>query len=110
MEDYALADSEDPRSPLGQVDRLLITRNGRDRTLKYYPLLYRRHGPAALGFTGPSCLDGDEPNARKVEVVDLTQQAGRHHDWDVYRCASAFQARLAWYTLFVEPEGPETPQ
>ncbi|MBN1588815.1 MAG: hypothetical protein JW888_04810, partial [Pirellulales bacterium] len=40
---------------LQQVDRMLITQNSSDRVLRWYPRLYGRRGPEALGFTGPAC-------------------------------------------------------
>lgn len=86
-------------SPLGPVDRLLVTSNGCDFTLRFYPRLYPPHGPGALGFTGPVCVDPGDRRWKKVETIDVACEVGRRHDWDVYRQAGPLMARLAYYTL-----------
>jgi len=65
---------------LSQVDRMLITVNRCDPVLRWYPLLYRRGGPPALGHTGPAgCLP-----AKKVELLDVSCSVGRFHEWERY--------------------------
>jgi hypothetical protein len=65
---------------LSQVDRMLITVNRCDPVLRWYPLLYRRGGPSALGHTGPAgCLPG-----KKVELLDVSCSVGRFHEWEYY--------------------------
>jgi len=103
VESDVLAGADCSHGPLDVVDRLLITRNGCDPTLRLYPLLYRRGGPEALGFVGPSCLGPDDPNWPKVEVVDVTQAVGKQHAWEAYRRAEPLRARLAWYA-FLQPD------
>jgi len=105
VESGALAGSDPAHQPLGLVDRLLATRNGCDPTLRLYPLLYRRRGPEALGYVGPACLDPSDPNARKVEVLDVTQAVGKQHAWESYRNAGPLRARLAWYTFLEQDPG-----
>jgi hypothetical protein len=105
MESDALANGDAAHSPLGQVDRILVTCNGRDSTLRFYPLLFRRRGLEALGYAGPSCLDPGDPNSPKVEMLDLAQAVGKRHDWQCYRNAWPLKARLAWYTLMDQAEG-----
>jgi len=107
VESDALASADPARQPLDRVDRLLITRNGCDPTLKFYPLLYRRRGPEALGFVGPTCLDPGDPNLPKVEVIDVTQAVGKQHAWECYRNAEPLRERLAWYTFLQPDRGPE---
>ncbi len=102
MESCALASADPTRSPLSQVDRLLVTCNSRDSNLKFFPLLYGRRGPQAIGVVGPSCLDPGDPHWQKVEVVDVTSAVGRRHDWECYRDAWPLASRLARYT-FLEP-------
>jgi hypothetical protein len=104
MDAHALASADPAHSLLSQVDQVLVTCNCRDSNLKLYPLLYGWHGPKALGFAGPSCLDPDDPNSRKVEVIDVTSAVGKRHDWECYRDAWPLAARLARYA-FLAPAG-----
>ncbi|MBN2022192.1 MAG: hypothetical protein JW809_05315 [Pirellulales bacterium] len=88
---------------LAQLDRLLVTQNGRDRVLKWYPLMYRRGGPEALGYTGPACPARLGPDRDKIEVLGLTCSVGKTHAWGDYLASSALRARLAWYAFLDEP-------
>ena len=104
VESHALAGGEPDRSPLGQVTRLLATCNRCDSNLRFYPFLYGRGGPHALGFLGHSSLDPENPDSRKIEVLDVTCEVGKRHDWECYRQAPSFASRLAEYT-FLRPAG-----
>ncbi len=86
-------------SPLGPVSHLLATCNRCDSTLRFYPRLYGRGGPHALGFAGPDCLDPNSPDARKIEVIDVSCEVGRRHDWECYRQAPSLVNRLPEYTF-----------
>lgn len=80
---------------LSQLERLLITVNCADSALRYYPRLYGRGGPEALGFTGPSCgSDG-----AKTELLDVSCSVGRTHAWACYSADLTLQARLPWYAF-----------
>lgn len=81
------------------LDQILITQNGCDRALRWYPRLYGRGGHEALGAVGP-CGLADE----NVEVVDLSCAVGKTHDWRCY--CSALSDRDLWkkYTFLDEPE------
>ena len=80
---------------LSQVERLLVTRNGHDRVLKWYPLMYGLGGPRAMGHAGPAgCRD-----AQKIELLDVSCSVGRDHAFAHYMRASALQRRLARYTF-----------
>ena len=87
---------------LSQVESLLVTRNSRDPVLKWYPLMYCRGGPQALGFTGPAGC----PPAEKIELLNLSCSVGRVHDWARYVAAAGLRRRLAWYT-FLDPPEPQ---
>lgn len=89
---------------LSQVDGVLVTRNGCDPALKWYPMLYRRGGSEALGFTGPACPSRLGPEARKVDVLDVSCSVGKNHRWAAYIASMALRSRLAQYSLF----GPES--
>lgn len=83
---------------LAQVRRMLVTQNRCDRALKWYPLLYRRGGPHALGHVGPAgCGRLDN-----VELLDVTCSVGRTHNWARYLAAPGLRRRLASYT-FLQP-------
>jgi hypothetical protein len=64
---------------LALLDRALITENDCDRALRWYPRLWGRNGPEAMGYVGPcgTC-------AENVEVVDLTCSVGKSHDYERY--------------------------
>jgi hypothetical protein len=98
----AMADDFDSLAPDGRagralslLDRVLVTRNGCDSTLRWYPRLYGRGGPDAVGFTGP-CGVG-EPE--KVTVIDVCCTVGKTHDYQYYCSASNVCSRWAQYTF-----------
>jgi hypothetical protein len=76
------------------VQRMLITENCDDRVLRFYPRLYGRGGPEALGRVGPCGSEGG-----KLEVVDVACEVGSKHDFLRYKEASPVCKRLAWYTF-----------
>jgi hypothetical protein len=77
------------------VDRMLITRNGCDRVLRFYTRIDNGCGPEAMGYVGP-CGIGDAKNA---EVVDLAGEVGKIHDWRCYCTAASVCCRWAEYTF-----------
>ena len=85
---------------LSQVERVLVTSNCCDPALRWYPLMYRRGGPQALGYAGPACGGRTE----KIELIDLTCSVGRIHDSRCYLAAAELRRRLAWYTFFEPPD------
>lgn len=89
---------------LNQLERVLITVNGSDPALRWYRLMYGRGGPEALGYAG-LCPGWVGPEAGKVEMLDLSCEVGRVHDWACYVLAPSLNARLGWYT-FLAPATP----
>jgi hypothetical protein len=87
---------------LGQVERMLVSVDPADRALHFYPRLYGRGGPEALGSCGPDCLQQLGPQAIKIELVDVQCEVGKVHDWDNYASASSLMCRLGWYA-FLSP-------
>ena len=77
------------------VDQMLVTRNGCDRVLRWYPRLYGRGGPKAMGFVGPCGVGGTD----HVEVIDVTCTVGKIHDWRCYCSASNVCNRWERYTF-----------
>jgi len=86
------------------ADRVLITQNGRDRVLKWYPRMYGRGGPDALGYTGPACPARLGELQEKIEVLGLSCSVGKTHAWTHYLASPVLRARFPEYALFAEPE------
>ncbi len=84
---------------LSLLEGVLITQNGCDRALRWYPRLYGRCGPQAMGFVGPCGLD--DPS--KVRVVDVSCTVGKVHDWRCYCSASNVVSQWARYTFLDDP-------
>ncbi|MEN6449574.1 MAG: alpha/beta hydrolase [Thermoguttaceae bacterium] len=99
--DWLAAGSRNGRA-LSLSDQVLITCNEGDRVLRWYPHLWSRHGPQALGLVGPCGLDA----ADNVEVVDVRGAVGRIHDWRGYASASEVCCRWAHYTFLEETPSP----
>ncbi len=90
---------------LTQLERVLVTVNHCDSALRWYPRLYGRHGPDALGFVGLGAPEWLGPAAANVEQIDVTGEVGRQHAWTSYVNAPSLLARLGWYT-FLAPAAP----
>ncbi len=88
---------------LDQLDRVLITVNCCDPVMKWYPLMYYRGGPQALGYAGPACEEQLGQNRRKIELTRVGHQVGKTHDWDRYWTAPNLLRRLARFTFFASP-------
>ena len=84
-------------------DRLLVTRNGCDRVLRWYPRLYGRGGPQAMGFVGPCGVGG----AENVQVIDVSCTVGKMHDWRCYCSASNVRGQWLRYTFLEDSPAPE---
>jgi hypothetical protein len=84
---------------LSLTEQMLVTCDGCDRVLRWYPRMYGAGGPEALGFVGP-CGVG---NAENVEVLDVSGTVGKIHDWRCYCSAANVCARWAHYTFLEQP-------
>ena len=84
---------------LGQVERMLISVDPLDRALHFYPRLYGRGGPEALGAAGPNCPSQLGPQAAKLDLVDVQCEVGKVHDWNNYASACGLTSRLGWYAF-----------
>jgi len=84
---------------LSLAEQVLVTCNGCDRVLRWYPRLYGRCGPQALGFVGPCGIDDRE----NVEVIDVACTVGKVHDWRGYCSAANVCERWAHYAFLDEP-------
>jgi hypothetical protein len=86
----------------GQMDRVLLTINQADPVLRFYPRLYGRGGPGALGYVGAA----SGTDTTKVEPLNVTCSVGKTHDWDCYLADPWLRGRLAWYA-FLQPSESE---
>jgi hypothetical protein len=93
---------------LSQAEGMMITRNGCDRVLRWYPRMYGRGGPEALGFTGPACPSWLGEDRAKLDVVDVSCSLGREHGWLEHLCCWPVRCRLPWYA-FLEPSSSAEP-
>ena len=79
---------------LSQVDRLVITVNAVDPVLRWYPWIWGRGGPAALGMTGLSEPWKFGAEQTKIVQLDLTPTMQRRHSWKYYRSSPQVIALL----------------
>ena len=89
---------------LSLAERVLVTRNMYDPVLQYYPRMYGRGGPQALGYTGLARSSRLAEQREKVEILPVERSVGSNHDWDGYLRASPVRSRLAWYAFLEPPE------
>ena len=96
------ADDVDSLAPCGRkglalssLDEALVTCNGCDRVLKWYPRMYGRGGPEAIGFVGPCGID----DPKKIAVVDVSAAVGKPHDYEGYCSALSMCGYWAHYTF-----------
>ena len=99
------ADDADSLAPCGRnglavslLDQALITCNGCDRVLKWYPRMYGRGGPEAIGFTGPCGIE----DPQKISLLDVSGAVGRTHDYQCYCSALSSCGYWAHYTFMDE--------
>lgn len=85
---------------LTQVDRMTVLINPQDWVLKLYPLLFRGHGPNALGAVGPSSDARWHPQAGEIEVVELPQRGFAAHDLPQYLSQAEFDCSSWPLALF----------
>jgi hypothetical protein len=100
----ALAPDSTHGLALSLFDQVLITCNPCDRALRWYPRLYGRGGPQALGAVGPCGVD----SAANLDLVDVSGSVGRRHDWRCYCSAPEVSSQWAHYTFL--DDTPAQPQ
>jgi hypothetical protein len=95
---FALSPRQTNGLASAQVDEMLVTHNGCDNALRWYPRLYGRGGPQALGYVGPCC--GTPENVRLFNAACCV---GKSHHWESYiGCPNLFNV-LPRY-LFADAE------
>ncbi len=92
-------------SALDLVDWALITRNGRDPVLRWYPKMYGFSGPQATGFSGPALTCQQR---QKTEVLNLSCTVGKSHLWQRYLCSSRLYWRLGECVFVGDTTGAES--
>jgi len=105
MDNTALLPGSGNGLALSALDRLLLAYNPEDHVLHWYRRMYHRRGPDALGYTGPACTAQLGADAKKIELLDLSCEVGRHHPWEYYLASPSLRARLVWYA-FLAPSAP----
>ena len=79
MDRSSLAPRHNYGHALDMVDEMLIHVNRNDKTLRFYPLLFRLHGPQAIGKEGVSLAGVSPENRRKVKSVRVDHLIGEDH-------------------------------
>ncbi len=62
------------------IDKMLVHVNHRDKTLRFYPLLFKRGGPEAVGKGGMTGISAER--RRKVKTASVTKIIGREHGFN----------------------------
>ena len=79
---------------LSQTDRMVVMFNPHDNVLRFYPFLYGRGGPPAVGYTGirnVCCLGEDR---HKVCELNVSEAVHRGHGWGHYINSPSIICRL----------------
>lgn len=84
---------------LARLERLLLTCNPCDPVLRWYPLMYRRGGPEALGYTGPACPAWLGESRERLDTLNVSCGVGKSHGWANYLGSRVFCDRVASYTF-----------
>jgi hypothetical protein len=79
---------------LSQVEHMLIVVTGCDTALRWYPWLWGRGGPQALGYFGLSCDECLGADRAKIVVHDATADVGRSHSWTDYEGSPTMMTRI----------------
>jgi len=69
---------------VSQAERLVMTVNPTDAVLRWYPFLWGRNGPAALGATGIAQLAPLGPDQAKIAQPNLEAALQTRHGWRYY--------------------------
>jgi hypothetical protein len=95
---FVLASSGRNELAAAQAEEILVTRNVCDTALRWYPRLYGRGGPNAMGFIGPCCSCPEN-----VRLFDATCCVGKSHSWEDYIYCPALFGVLPHY-LFADED------
>ena len=84
---------------LTQVEHALILVNPKDPVLRWYPHLYGRHGPKALGYVGLGsrrcCLSDPD----RVVEQNVSGQIAGTHGWCAYEGSPSMMAQMVTHLV-----------
>ncbi len=83
---------------VGQLDRMLVIANPADRVMRFYPRMYGRRGPEALGYLGSGYRLAPADRG-KVRRLDVSCEVGKEHGWWSYWRSGSLRAALTKYAL-----------
>ena len=79
---------------MGQLNKLLVMYNSRDRVLRRYERVLPEANSPALGFTGVAGVCCLGKTAGKICQIDASSEVGPHHDWDRYAGSACLMSQL----------------
>jgi hypothetical protein len=79
---------------LSQCERLVVMYNPLDAVLRFYPLMYGRGGPNALGYTGIRNVYRLGEDRQKVLELNVSGAVHRGHGWGHYANSPSILCRL----------------
>ena len=88
---------------LSLLDKALVTCNGCDRVLKWYPWMYGRGGPQAIGYAGPCGI----ADPQKIALLDVSGSVGKTHEYQCYCSALSQCGYWPHYTFLDETAMPQ---
>jgi len=84
---------------LPQLEAALVLVNPCDPVLRWYPRLYSRGGPEALGYTGPAAVSRLGADREKLDLLGVGGSVGKNHSWQAYLSSGGLLARTADYVF-----------
>lgn len=79
---------------LTQVDHMLVTKNPCDEVLRWYPRIYGRAGPHALGYVGVPRESRLKTHREKVIEWNVSGYVGSTHSWTTYEGSPSLLAKI----------------
>jgi hypothetical protein len=84
---------------LAYADHALLLFNPCDPVLHWYPMLYRRYRPQALGYTGFPWVD-QLADPSRLEQANVCCQVGRTHDVELYFASDWIMSQVSELLLW----------
>ncbi len=93
---------------ISQVDRLVVLVNERDRVLHWYPHLWGRGGPVALGAEGVAAPGRLGPERAKLVQINVEPELHRRHGWKYFSSSPTVMSLVRRELLLVPASKVET--